>query len=356
MIAVTAFGAWALVELSGEFDVLNAEEIRCVVADLVAQTVTDVTIDMSAVTLLGAAGLNALVAANALIEGVKGRLVILGATGQTCKLFEVTGLTRPLRLVQGPGLLEASAPAITGGAEPSGGSDPAEVDDLSTQLFELGRLLLNEPAITHDLRRVVRTAVQVVPNATAASITVSAQGEPRTAAVSDSVAIEVDAAQYISGEGPCLDAGRLGQRVRLDVVGADEHFSHFAPLALRAGIRAVLSIPVNAGNIAIGSLNLYSTTTFPAAAEAPAEIIAALAAMAIITTDTYAAAHAAAQSAQQRLQADADINIAIGVLTGLQGCSLQQARQLLRSAASVNDEPLHQVARRIIAAVTAGGP
>jgi hypothetical protein len=37
MINVTAVGSWALVDLAGEFDVVNAEGIRSVAVDLIGQ-------------------------------------------------------------------------------------------------------------------------------------------------------------------------------------------------------------------------------------------------------------------------------------------------------------------------------
>lgn len=348
MIEVSVTGAWALVELSGEFDLMNADEIRSVVADLAEQAVTDVTVDLSGVTLMGAAGLHSLEAAGGLMEDIGGRLLLLGASGQIRRVFEATGIDRSLPFSHGARRLPASQAATT---HPSAESDPDSISAIGGQLFGLSQRLLTERFVTGDLRRVVRSAVRSVPGATAASVTLLARGKPRSAVVSDSVAIEVDVAQYALDEGPCLDAAVTSERVRVNVLAAEERFTHLAPLAARAGVKAVLSVPVTTDDTTVGSLNVYSDAAFPPDAEAWAGIIAAQAAIAIVKAEIYAAARRAAALAQHRLHVDQDINVAQGAVAELQDCSLQQARLLLRSAASTNGETLHEVARRIIASL-----
>jgi GAF domain-containing protein len=123
-------------------------------------------------------------------------------------------------------------------------------------LTALARSLLTGPTLTDDLRRIVRRAVHAVPPATAASITVVTHQVPRTAAVSAPQAVAVDAAQYVVDEGPCIDACRTGNRVRVDLRSSDAGYGDLAPLALQAGTRAVLSIPVTVTGRVSASLNL----------------------------------------------------------------------------------------------------
>ena len=77
-----------------------------------------------------------------------------------------------------------------------------------------GRHGVNVSTITENLRQAALAAVQDIPGCRAASVCVLTHGEPRTAAVSDAVAIEVDVAQYTANEGPCLDAARTSRVVR----------------------------------------------------------------------------------------------------------------------------------------------
>lgn len=345
MIEVSVVGAWARVALSGEFDLINADEIHAVVADLLGQAVTDVTVDLTRVTMMGAAGLHALEHAADLIDGVDGRMVLMGATARTRRVFEITGLATSLRLTDA---VTVKRPAVAVGADGSAGPDPDAVKAVSRQLLDISRLLLTAGTVTDDLRSVARAAVGAIAGAKAASITILAHGQPRSAAISDSVAIEVDAAQYRLDEGPCLDAARTARPVRVDVLGAGERFVHLAPLALRATVQSVLSIPVTIDSHTLGSLNVYSDQAFPPAADASAEILAAQAAAAIVKSEAYAAIRRAADSTQRRVEGNQELNIAHGALAELHDCSVEQARRLLRSAATSNRESVHHVAQRII--------
>ena len=315
----------------------NAGEIRGVAADLVARTVSDVTIDMSGVTFIGAAAISALMAADDLISGIGGRMLIVGASPFAQRVFGLAG-GRALPLFVLP-------PVPAGGP---GGAGADDDEELSRLLFQVSRLLLTEPTVTGDLQTVVRAAVDLVPGCRAASIAVIARSAPRSAAVSDQVAVEVDMAQYATDEGPCLDAVRLADRIRLDSLSAERRFARFGLLAGRLGIGAVLSVPVVSGDVTIGSVNLYSASGFTADAEAVSGVIAAQAAAALIKSSVYPAALTLARGVQQRTDEDRDANIAVGVLAGFEYCSIEQAELLLRSSASATGQSVAAAARRII--------
>src|ERR1700709_2421849 len=68
--------------------------------------------------------------------------------------------------------------------------------------------------------RVAKTAVAAIPNADAVSITVLSWPDPRTAASTDSRAKDLDAQQYASGRGPCLEAALSRIPVRAVMSGA----------------------------------------------------------------------------------------------------------------------------------------
>ena len=94
-------------------------------------------------------------------------------------------------------------------------------------------------------------------------------GEPRTAAVSDAVAIEVDVAQYTANEGPCLDAARTSRVVRVDQLGAEERFCRFGPRAQDLGIQAVLSVPATVAATSSGRSTCTQHRPSPRAPKPP---------------------------------------------------------------------------------------
>ena len=273
MINVATIGSWALVDLAGEFDLDNAEGIRSVAVELVDQGATDVSVDLSRVRFMGAAGLNALQAANHAVESADARLIIVGASPFARQLFTITGLDRTLPLADRPmgGDVSVSGRRIPAVVAPYCGPGRDASGRLGVR--PVGQSL-TEPTITENLQRIARQAEQDVPGCRAASICLLAHAEPRTVAVSNAVAIQIDVAQYNVNEGPCLEAARTSETVRVDLLGPDQPFTRFAPLARRGGIRAVLSVPLITQTHTIGTLNLYFASAFDPTAEAAAATIA----------------------------------------------------------------------------------
>ena len=94
----------------------------------------------------------------------------------------------------------------------------------------------------------------------AATIAISIGGQPATAAMTGTVALELDMVQYDNDDGPCLTSFRTASTLRLDLYEQGEAFPHIAIAAQRVGIRAVLSVPSHLGGETIATLNLYSRT------------------------------------------------------------------------------------------------
>ena len=65
----------------------------------------------------------------------------------------------------------------------------------------------------------------------AASIGLSINGRPATAATTARVALELDLVQYDLSDGPCLTTFRTTEGLRLDIVEMEERSPHFAVAA-----------------------------------------------------------------------------------------------------------------------------
>jgi hypothetical protein len=81
----------------------------------------------------------------------------------------------------------------------------------------------------------------------------------RTPVASNSLALELDQAQYAAASGPCVNAVRDRQLQRIDAIGADERWPVFSAAAREHGVRSSLSYPV-AGTAHPTALNVYSAT------------------------------------------------------------------------------------------------
>jgi hypothetical protein len=71
---------------------------------------------------------------------------------------------------------------------------------------------------------------------------------------------EVERLQSETGEGPCVTARTTGAPVIIDDLSDTTASPRFTPRALRAGMRAVYSVPMKVGDVRFGALNLYRTT------------------------------------------------------------------------------------------------
>src|SRR3954451_20697935 len=79
---------------------------------------------------------------------------------------------------------------------------------LQRSLIELSAFLISERSVADTLTRVAYLAVEAVPPAMFAGITMMVDDRVDTQAFTDPMSPEIDQAQYESGHGPCLDAFR----------------------------------------------------------------------------------------------------------------------------------------------------
>lgn len=224
---------------------------------------------------------------------------------------------------------------------------------LTEALTELSLVLLTDATLKGDLDRLVRVAVQVVPECSGASVSMLVDGQPSTVATSDRVAMQLDLVQYDNHDGPCVEA-LGGQTIRIGFAPTDERFPHFAIGAADQRVLSVLSTPVIDDGTVVGSLNLYSQTE-----EAFGEDdrgIAAIFASEIATALVKSSAFGAAQHIRDRLQEKSDETTVVaqaqGLLMTFQDCSAAQAAALIRNAANDNGEAIITTAERILTTVT----
>jgi hypothetical protein len=110
------------------------------------------------------------------------------------------------------------------------------------------------------LAQVTRAAVELLPDVDYASITVQrADGSLHTAAPTDDLVVELDAAQFELEEGPCFEAATVTSTyVTSQDLGADPRFPRYGKVAVEAGVCSQAGIRLYDGPRSRGALNLYS--------------------------------------------------------------------------------------------------
>lgn len=228
------------------------------------------------------------------------------------------------------------------------------VDEVTDALAGLAGVLNEEAELGRVLQSVVDQAVRVIPGSDMVSISVlpadSSQGVTQTLASSSDRVLEIDAQQYAAGNGPCLEAARTGQIVRVDVEQALRRWPRFARDAQRAGVASYLSAPLSIGERFAGSLNLYGeqVDSFGGFDEALVRLYTMAAAEAIANARRYAQARAEADNLRRALDSRAVIDQAIGVLMVQRGIGPQQAFDELSRTSQNTNTKLRDVAAQII--------
>jgi len=222
-------------------------------------------------------------------------------------------------------------------------------EDVIDALQRLAEGLQRQETLGAALATIAEAATTSVPRGDAATVALSIEGRPITAAMTARFALELDLVQYDTHDGPCLTSLRTMSSLRLDVAEEDEAFPHFTRAAKLRGVRGVLSVPATWGDDVVATLNLYSRSgPFDETAMSVAAVLSAQVAIAVSRSPEFAAARDVVEQGQRDLEDQAQMHMATGLLMVNEGCSAEQAEGLLRSAAASDEQTVVEIARRII--------
>lgn len=171
-------------------------------------------------------------------------------------------------------------------------------------------------------------------------------------AATDGVAATVEALQFSTGEGPCVDASRWRRPVLQPDLDTSSvaRWPGFAAGAVNAGVRTVFAFPLHIGGIHLGVLDLHRNTAGSLTATELAEAVAcADAATALLLhlqrrTPEGAALHPALADRLGRIE----VHQATGMVMVQARVSLADAMLLLRARAFADDRPIKDLARDVL--------
>jgi GAF domain-containing protein len=229
----------------------------------------------------------------------------------------------------------------------------------SEAMESLRRIHGGEEPLDGVLARVAGTALSAVLDADAVTVTVlSADGGARTAAYTDEQMLAVDAQQYSSGRGPCLDAARQRTPVRVVIDTDEQRWPEYVAAARAQGVRSSLSAPLIAGEVGadgelVGSLNVYSQTrsAFDSFDEELMRLFTVAASMAITNARAWEQARDTVSQLERALTSRSEIDQAKGVLRLLYDVDADQAFAILAKQSQNDNVKLRDVARNILDAL-----
>lgn len=133
--------------------------------------------------------------------------------------------------------------------------------DLATQLGELARELQQEEDLDTVLAGIVQAAVQLIPGAADASISlVTGRKTIESKIASGELPRRVDALQSSTGQGPCIDAAYEDRIVRVPDLATETRWPAFSSGAVALGAHSMLSIQLFVEGDRLGALNLFGVS------------------------------------------------------------------------------------------------
>ncbi len=226
-------------------------------------------------------------------------------------------------------------------------------DAQAQALRALSNYLVAKTSMGDTLLDVSQITVDALPGADMAGISLLGEdGRPTTGVFTDQQAPDIDAAQYESGRGPCLDSWREGKVVRLDdMQNALEVYPEFAKAAQAHGVQSTLSLPLVAGNDRLGALNLYAPVAggFTSDDEALGTDLAAAAAIVLANASAFWAASQLSEQLGQAMQSRAVIEQAKGIVMARSPkMTADEAFDVLRKASQRENLKVRDIAQRIV--------
>jgi GAF domain-containing protein len=230
---------------------------------------------------------------------------------------------------------------------------PANSESLSKGLEAMSRFFVGDANLQETLHQVSELACEAV-GADMVGITMLVEGRPRTAVFTDEAAPEIDAAQYKTGIGPCLDAFRNQQVFRIEDMEKDEQWVPFSEAAAAKGIKSSMSLPLIARHEGIGALNSYSRTrdNFSDDDVAVGLQFASHAAIVLANAQAYWDARQLGEDLAEAMKSRATIEQAKGILMGAQRCAADEAFNILVRASQRENRKLRDMAADIVSKTT----
>jgi transcriptional regulator with GAF, ATPase, and Fis domain len=225
--------------------------------------------------------------------------------------------------------------------------EPQPQAELAVQFAAVARALQAEPTVERTLARVTELAVSVIGGCDHAGITVVRRGRPETVAASDKIPARVDALQYQTRQGPCLDAITDERINRSQDLAAETRWPQFARRAVElTEVRSMLAYRLFTADDTLGALNLYSQRpeAFDDDVLPVGAVFAAHAAMAFAN----AREHEHITQLEQAVATNRRIGIAIGLLMAHRGIGSDEAFDLLRRASQLSNRKLRDIADEVV--------
>ena len=211
-------------------------------------------------------------------------------------------------------------------------------------------LLTGADSMESFLDELTGLAADEVDRGLSCGITIRLADRPMNVASSDRLAERLDEVQYSAGDGPGLDAIATGQPVEVHDLDVGERWPAWSARARENGVRKALAVPLTAGDITLGALNTYSTSSepFTDADRAATTKFATKAARALAVAARLSERTEVARHLEAVLNARGTVDQATGILMAREHCTADEALVLLKTAAQRHGTSVLDIAEDLV--------
>jgi len=223
-------------------------------------------------------------------------------------------------------------------------------DDLAASLAGLAGLLTGVRPLRETLTHVAEFAVQAIPGADGAGLTMLEEDRPQTVVSSAEFVRAVDGVQYGLGEGPCLLAVTSRTTQVSGSLGGEARWPRFGPRVGRMGVHSALSLPLLLPDRVVGAMNVYAhgKNAFGSDAVRIGELFAQPAAVTVHNAQVLAQSQRLADQLREALTSRAVIDQAMGILMSRTGANAEEAFDRLRAISQSQHVKVAEVSRALV--------
>jgi anti-anti-sigma factor len=247
-VGVSVVGERAILAVRGEVDMLTTPDLIAMVDAAIDDGHRSVVLDLAELDFMSVMGLRAIAGGADRLEVAGGALTIRSPSALVRRLLDIMGLA---------GLVHLEEPRPFGRLGPEQSGPPLSAGPYS-HLRRVTAVPSDDEVVNSALRLVVALARAAVGGADGVSVSLRRRGCLATVAASDQTIAEMDAIQYATGEGPCVDASVEGRWFHVQSLDTECRWPAFTPGAQSLGINSILSSPLLARDKPVGALNIYS--------------------------------------------------------------------------------------------------
>lgn len=228
--------------------------------------------------------------------------------------------------------------------------EPTPTPTEATVYASLSQLVYADRPLADTLQRVALLATEALSETPEVSLTLLEGERAWTAASSGPLALDLDQHQYDNGSGPCLDAARFGETIKVTINGPDQPYPELRRAAQRNGVSHTMSISLATGGQIKAAMNIYNSTGQPFSENSDriARTFASCAGIVLAQVDRHPQAAARAANLTAALQSRIPIEQAKGILMNRHGCTSEEAFKILVGLSQTQNIKLRVIAQNLV--------